>query len=107
MKNVYVAGRYRGKSEYEVTQNIRAAEDVGVALLRAGHVPWIPHKAFAYLGGAADDSVFLNADLWLMRKCDAVVVVPGWETSSGTKAEIAEAEKRGIPVFYWPDTPST
>jgi hypothetical protein len=36
-----------------------------------------------------------------MRRCDLVVVVPGWETSGGTLKEIAEAERLGIPVFYW------
>ena len=31
---------------------------------------------------------------------DAVLVVPGWENSTGTKKEIEVAINLGIPVFY-------
>lgn len=32
-----------------------------------------------------------------------VCVLPGWETSSGSRGEIAEARKKGIPVLLYPD----
>lgn len=105
MKRVYVAGPYRAKDEVGVHRNILAADRIGMEIMGRGDVAIVPHKLFANWGGLADDAVFLRTDIWLMQRCDAVVVVPGWETSSGTKAEIAEAEKRGIPVFYWPETP--
>ena len=44
--------------------------------------------------------MWLEGDLEMLRRCDAVLVVPGWEKSSGTRAEIAEANACGIPVFY-------
>lgn len=43
---------------------------------------------------------WLEATLDELRTCDAVVVVPGYQTSSGTLAEIDEAKKLGLPVFY-------
>ncbi len=33
-------------------------------------------------------------------RCDALAVLPGWETSGGTKIEIENATKRAIPIFY-------
>ena len=43
----------------------------------------------------------LAGTLELMRRCDAVVVIPGWEHSTGTKAEIDEAMRLEIPVFIF------
>ncbi len=37
------------------------------------------------------DGFWLDGTLELMRRCDAVLLVPGWESSSGTRAEIEEA----------------
>ena len=39
----------------------------------------------------------------LLRRSDAVVLCPGWEASSGTLAEIAEAERLLIPVYISAD----
>jgi hypothetical protein len=52
-----------------------------------------------YLSGAAPDEVWLEGDLELMRRCDAVLLVPGWKQSSGTVAEVTEARRMGLPVF--------
>jgi hypothetical protein len=34
-----------------------------------------------------------------MRRCDAVLLVPGWKLSEGTLGEIKEAKRLEIPVF--------
>jgi len=34
-----------------------------------------------------------------LRHCDAVLVLPGYERSEGTKGEIAEAERLKLPIF--------
>lgn len=49
---------------------------------------------------------FYNYSMEWLKVSDAVFVVPNamdlkdWQDSKGTLAEIAEAEKLGIPVFY-------
>ena len=35
-----------------------------------------------------------------MRLCDAVLVLPGYQKSSGTLGEIEEAKRLGIPGFF-------
>lgn len=98
MKLVYVAGPYRAKTEWQLTQNIREAEALALQLWQAGFAVICPHKNTAYFGGAADDSVWLEGDLVMLRKCDAVVCTERWNESEGAKAEVEEAKRLGIPV---------
>lgn len=99
---VYVAGPYRGKSRAAVELNIQVARKVGMLAAIKGWSPVIPHSNTAHLDECCDlpDQFWLDSTMELMRRCDAVVLCPGWQHSSGTLAEVAEAERRGIPVFY-------
>lgn len=102
-KIAYVAGPYRAQSEYLVKKNIRAAEEIGVKLWYYGFIAIVPHLNTQFFGGAygMPDDVWLKGDLEILKRCDIVVVTPNWEFSSGTKEEIALAEKLGIDVYYW------
>lgn len=105
MKLIYVAGPYTAPTHYQVTQNIRAAEEVAVELWRRGFAVICPHKNTAMLDGAVEDGEkWLQGGLEMLRRCDAVVVVEGWEGSEGTKREIEEARALGMRVYYWPTT---
>lgn len=103
MKLAYVAGPYRADSESGVVANIRAAEEVAIELWKHGYAVICPHKNTALFGGLCPDEVWLKGDLVMLERCDLVVLVPGWERSSGTKAEFVHAHERGIPVYEWPD----
>jgi hypothetical protein len=43
--------------------------------------------------------VWLEGDLAMLRKCDALFMVPGWAKSTGAIAERDEAFRCHIPVF--------
>ena len=103
MKLVYVAGKYRGPTIRAVVENIRAAEHVALELWRLGFAVICPQKNSALFDGACPDEVWLAGDLVMLERCDAVVMVPGWESSSGARAEKLHAHGRGIPVYLWPD----
>lgn len=96
---VYVAGPFRAPTAWGIAENVRAAERVGLAVARAGAMPLIPHANTGNFHGEGDDQLWLDGTMELLRRCDAVVLVPGWQRSSGTKAEVAEAERLGLPVF--------
>ncbi|MBL0870335.1 MAG: DUF1937 family protein [Phycisphaerales bacterium] len=99
MKVIYVAGPYRSSHEWGVTNNIRQAELAALELWKMGYAVICPHKNTAYFGGAAPDSVWLEGDLEILRRCDAVYCLPSWRESSGARGEVDEAKRVGIPVF--------
>jgi nucleoside 2-deoxyribosyltransferase len=99
MKLVYIAGPYRAPTTWGVDQNIHRAREIGAIVAGLGAYPIIPHSNTAHMDGAADDVLWLAGTLELMRRCDAVVVAPRWERSTGTRAEIDEAMRLEIPVF--------
>lgn len=100
MKLVYLAGPYRAKHETVVWSNIMAAREVAetVLRLRPGWFPVTPHLNTMLMGGIVNDEVFLAGDLEILARCDAILMIPGWEQSSGARAEKAFAEVR-MPVF--------
>jgi len=96
---VYVAGAYRADTESGVYHNIQKARRVAEQLWAKGWPTICPHLNSAYMGGVAPDEVFLQGGLLMLERCDRVVLVPGWIDSAGTRAEIAHARARGLPVF--------
>jgi len=100
MKVVYVAGPYRGKNNWEIENNIRRAEEVALRIWRTGKAAVIcPHTETRFFQGAAPDEIWLDGTLELLRRCDAIFLLPGWLDSVGTRGERHEAIHRGLRVF--------
>jgi len=102
MPVVYVAGPYRAETRAGVTLNIQTARAVGLAAIRKGWSPIIPHANTGDLDVIdpdIGDRFWLAATLELMTRCDAVLLCPGWERSAGTLAEIDAANQQGLPVY--------
>lgn len=104
---IYVAGPYRAATRDDIARNIDAARVVGISAAALGWFPVIPHANTAHmelaLPGLGDD-FWLAGTLEMMERCDAVVLVPGWENSAGTLGEIARADELRIPIFRTLDT---
>lgn len=99
MKVIYIAGPFRGKDHWEIEQNIRVAETLALEVWRLGAACVCPHTNTRLFQGAAPDEVWLNGDLEILRRCDAVLLTPDWERSSGARAEADFALENGIPIF--------
>lgn len=100
IKQIYTAGLYTSSIPYEVHQNIIAAWQWSLRIVRECKAwPVCPHKCGEHMEGAADNEFFYEATLEQMRRCDAVFLMPGWERSKGAVGEKEEAERLGIPVF--------
>jgi hypothetical protein len=100
VKVIYVVGPYRAETEWGVVQNIRKAEAVALDIWKMGAVAICPHKNTAMFGGNLPDERWLEGDLELVRRSDAICCVPGWENSAGSHGEVAEARERGLPAFF-------
>jgi len=97
---VYVAGALIADDHYKIRLNIDRAAAVGFEVAKAGAYPAIPHtNTGAWFIGTMTPEFWYEGTLELLRRCDAVALVPGWEQSKGTRAEIEEAKLRAIPIF--------
>lgn len=100
MKTIYVAGPYRDKNSWLVEHNIRCAEEVSYKIACLGALPVCPHTMFRYFNGTLTDQFWLKATQELLLKCDAVILLLGWENSEGSRIECELALSKSMPIFY-------
>mgnify|MGYP001163267039 FL=1 len=100
MKVVYIAGPFRASDAWGVHSNVHRAECAAREVARLGAMPLPPHSIGAHMDGTESAQFWLAGTLELMRRCDAVLVLPGYSFSEGTQGEIAEAERLGLPVMF-------
>lgn len=101
MKLIYVAGPYRGKGDNDVWQHIMAARYWARCLWEKGWAVFCPHTNTLFMDGPEIPvASFLDGDLEILRRCDAVFMVPGWEGSKGASAERDRADELLLPVYY-------
>jgi hypothetical protein len=110
MKLVYVAGPFSAATREGVEANIQRAALLGVEVAKLGAFPVVPHAntALPEYEHVQPYKFWIEGTLELMRRCHAVIMLPGWEASSGARAERFEAMARRMPVFetlsqleYW------
>jgi hypothetical protein len=102
---LYTAGPYSSlDGAWGTCRNIERAREVAIQLWQANHAVICPHSNTAHMDGPVSYHAFLAGDFLMISRCDAVVMLPGWEESAGACAEKAYAEVHGIRVFLWDDT---
>ena len=102
-KVVYTAGPYRAKTEEQVGWNVERALWWAEAVWRLGAAAICPHTNTYKMDMAVEPEEFVERDLEIVRRCDAVLMLPGWEKSSGAQRERDAATEAGLPIFYWSD----
>lgn len=108
MKVVYVAGPFRCASthvpgqqdSWGIQSNVMNAMALALEVWGAGAAAVCPHANTMFFQNAAPDDVWLDGDLAMLAKCDAVIMTPDWKRSSGARAEHEFAADRGLPIFY-------
>lgn len=104
---VYTAGSYRWRGTKLIPKligelfNIFKAWKVAKELWKNGFVVVCPHSNSILMDkfGVLPEA-FLYGDLLLVERCDAVLMLPGWEKSAGATKERDHALACNIPVFY-------
>lgn len=108
MKVVYVAGKYSGPTHDGtsfsiINYNIMVAREWAIKLMRLGRiVTLVPHLNSYHmeLDFKSEQQFWYDADLELLRRCDAVFFLPDWEQSKGAKIEKQYADDHNIPTFF-------
>jgi hypothetical protein len=101
LKIAYIAGSYTADTTYEVRNNIRRAEKVNEWAWQNGYAAICPHTNTQFLDGLCDYHIWASGYLYIVERCDLMILVPEWENSKGTKAEISLARKLIIPIYHW------
>lgn len=103
MKVIYCAGPYRAATEHDVRRNVERAKWWAEAVWRLGAAAICPHTNTYDMDMAIGPEEFVARDLELVRRCDAVLMLPSWQNSQGAKQELGMATLCGKKVFYWDD----
>jgi hypothetical protein len=101
MKKVYIAGKLSHDDAVGYIKNCNKMILTAKLVRDNGYAVYVPCNDF--LEGIVDGNFdykdyFDNSQPWL-KAADAVYLVPGWETSPGTKREMALADSINIPIF--------
>ena len=100
MKVIYISGPYRSDGWNGVWENVMRARDVARKLWRKGWVVICPHTNTIFMDGPdLPGETFIRGDLELVRRCDAVFLLPNWERSEGARIEWQHAESLGKDIY--------
>jgi len=102
MQLIYVAGRFRSDTHYQIHLNIIHAEARALDLWKQGWAVICPHLNTQNFQGECADDVWLNGCLEIVKRCDAIYMLKGWELSEGSKEELKLAQELGLEVYYEP-----
>lgn len=105
MQRVYVAGPYSADNVLSVLNNIRYGMRVATQVLLDGYAPFCPWLDFHFQlmlrpGEELTVPHYYDYSMAWLEAADIVLVLPGWETSKGTKEEVRVAKEKGIPVIF-------
>ena len=100
MRVIYVAGKFRDDSYWGMIKNIRQAELAAFELWEKGWVVICPHLNTTNFQGGLPDKVWLEGNLELLRRSDAIYMLKNYLTSEGALAELKLASDLGLEVLY-------
>jgi hypothetical protein len=107
---ILIAGPYRSGTNDDpmlMEKNLNYLESVALPLFRAGHIPmigeWVALPLMRVGGSKKPGDAVYNEIAYpvaerLLRKCDAVLRLPG--ESKGADQDVKIALERGLKVFY-------
>jgi len=99
-KLIFCACKYTEIHTYLIQRNIHNATYWVQEVALLGGMPLCPAMIGANLEGVQSYTWWGDAYINLLRRCDAVFMVPGYECSNGATKEETEALALGMPVFY-------
>jgi Domain of unknown function (DUF4406) len=100
MKLIYVAGPYRADGWHYVLENILEARKYARALWLKGWAVICPHTNTILMDGPEFPAkVFLDGDIEILKRCDAILMLPRWLESVGAMGEYNAARECGMTIY--------
>lgn len=90
---IYIAGKITGDPDYK--KRFDAAEAL---IAKMGHAVMNPARLEAYEDFTWED--YMDVSGAMLRVCDAVFFLEGWEDSRGARAERQLADERGMKAYF-------
>lgn len=104
MKLIYTAGPYSG----DVERNIFIARSYAIRLWGLGYGVICPHTNSAYfdevgkvMGVTLGYETFMAGDIEMVKRCDAIFLLPNWGKSAGAVREWEAAVTSGKQVITY------
>lgn len=104
---IYVSGPYTENATGTVDEHIENARGIAIRLWTLGHAVICPHLNTAHFEELCDLAwnTYLEGDLNMISRCDALVMTEDWEQSRGARIEHSYAKEIGIPIYYYHKEP--
>ena len=99
MKIAYIAGPYRAKTKLGVLINIIRARKAAKKYWQKGYAVICPHSNSALFDSVVPDQHFLDGDIEILSKCDVIVMIKGWQKSSGARNELSFALENRLTII--------
>lgn len=106
MRIAYISGPYRADAIWKIHANIERARQAAMEYWRWDWAVICPHLNSGLMDGFVPDEQFLNGDMEFIRRLgpgDAIVMLPGWSSSEGSRRERDLAVERGLLVMGAPE----
>lgn len=110
MKHVYIAGPFTAKTDIECEANIVRAEAAAASIIAADPevVCIIPHAIGRnFKHGPGTPQYWYDATMSMLSRCDAIVMLPGWEGSKGSVREYEYAVENNMPICIYEEKAET
>lgn len=101
---LYISGPFSDPDPlHGIERNILLASEAALRGWRDGWAVICPHKNTAGYQHAEDVpyETWIEGDLEILRRCDAICMLPGWENSPGARQELALAEELDMDVLVY------
>ncbi len=103
MPHVYIAGKFTAPTPAETLAHIERAEAVAAEIISQTEqlVVLVPHSlGRSFISGPGSPAYWYAATMSLLDRCDAILMLPGWDESRGAVRELARAKELGMQVFF-------
>lgn len=99
---IYIAGKYTADTPEEITENIVFARQYAIEVWQLGYTALCPHLNTFHFEKDAELEYedYMNGDFELIKRCDALFMLPNWTDSMGATREREHAIQENKPVFY-------